>query len=128
MEGCRVGRSKREVREGRWGWEGSSIHLATQLSALHFVSQIIKDDYCLPFLQIIILWIQIWIHIGWKSKIRIRKNGWAASLPTSNTCRIILDLTLTSASKKFTYTCEIYIHQRGTPGPLTLLATLGGLL
>jgi hypothetical protein len=55
LDGCRGGRggrSEKEEREGRWGrwgwggWEGSSIHTATeqQLSALHFISQIIKDD------------------------------------------------------------------------------------
>jgi hypothetical protein len=38
-------------REGRWGWGGGRAAAYTQqrLSALHFISQIIKDDYCLPF-------------------------------------------------------------------------------
>jgi hypothetical protein len=33
-----------------------------QLSTLHFISQIIKDDYRLPFQEIIILWVSVSGH------------------------------------------------------------------
>ncbi len=34
----------------------ATAYTQQQLSALHFISQIIKDDYRLPFQEIIILW------------------------------------------------------------------------
>jgi hypothetical protein len=47
--------------DGRWRGGGGWVAAYTQqqLSALHFISQIIKDDNCIPFLEIIILWLQL---------------------------------------------------------------------
>jgi hypothetical protein len=51
LEGCRGGTGGRSEREGRWGrWGGgrAAAYTGQQLIALHFISQIIRDDYCLP--------------------------------------------------------------------------------
>jgi hypothetical protein len=45
------------------GWEFSSILYTQQLSTFHFISQIIKDDYRLPFLEIIILCLEVSIYL-----------------------------------------------------------------
>jgi hypothetical protein len=44
----RGGRSEREGRWGRWGGGRAAAYTGQQLIALHFISQIIRDDYCLP--------------------------------------------------------------------------------
>jgi hypothetical protein len=69
LEGCRGGRGGRSEREGREGrWEGDNGRAAAYtwqlLSALHFSSQIIKDDYRLPFLEIIISWTSVNTYIN----------------------------------------------------------------
>ncbi len=49
-EGGEAGEAGREWRWGRWGVGGrAAAYTQQQLSALHFISQIIKDDYHLPF-------------------------------------------------------------------------------
>jgi hypothetical protein len=57
LEGCRGGRSERgeagEMGGREYGGEGGEMGGGgvgwQQLSTLHFISQIIKDDYRLPF-------------------------------------------------------------------------------
>ncbi len=53
MEGCRGekgGRSEKNGRGGGWGGGGrAAAYTWQQLSALYFISEIIKDDYRLSF-------------------------------------------------------------------------------